>query len=531
MNELQHIPLDEMLLMSFKASDDGDTGLANKFYQSFENARETALKIAEKAVAAGDTKTVDIIIKSFEKAKTVSTERASYESLNHLNNEIKDGLENKSTIEQQKINDLAKNMISQFQKINQNEIFTDEPIKEDNKKQININVKGNSFKKSATKTDELLKKYLKEEKFEIAEKRARKLLEKKPKSAYLHNYIAVCQAQQKLFDEALKSLETSLSIEPDAQDAIFNKSIINLRNGNFKKGWDLYEAGLGDNIREVFENYFLETTPVWDGKPFEGTLLIYGEQGIGDQIMFGTLFEDLLKIQNNLAVVIDKRLKEIFERTYPEIKFFGIQESIDITYDKHIAIGSLCKFLRTDISQFKKGEFKNYLISPDINRQTKTLFPSTKGLKIGISWHSFANKNASRRSLSVNEVSNIITASDNTFINLQYGDIEKQLDQIEQLSNKNINAISGINLTENLHGLASIINNCDLIITIDNSTAHLAASLGKPVWILLPYFNDFRWMEESDLSIWYENVFLLRQTNHKDWSSVIDNITTALNTE
>ena len=75
MNELNHIPLEEMLLMSFKASDEGNTELAEKLYKTFEDTKDKALKLAEKAVQTGDTKTVDTIIESFEKAKNVSKER------------------------------------------------------------------------------------------------------------------------------------------------------------------------------------------------------------------------------------------------------------------------------------------------------------------------------------------------------------------------------------------------------------------------------------------------------------------------
>ena len=83
-------------------------------------------------------------------------------------------------------------------------------------------------------------------------------------------------------------------------------------------------------------------------------------------------------------------------------------------------------------------------------------------------------------------------------------------------------------MTYNIDSLASIIKNCDLIITIDNSTAHLAASLGKPVWILLPTNNDFRWMEKREESVWYKNALLLRQAKKDSWSEVIQNINSAL---
>ena len=88
MNELNHIPLEEMLLMSFKASDEGNIELAEELYRTFEDTKDKALKLAEKAVQTGDTKTVDTIIASFEKAKIVSKERVEQNNLNrHVENE------------------------------------------------------------------------------------------------------------------------------------------------------------------------------------------------------------------------------------------------------------------------------------------------------------------------------------------------------------------------------------------------------------------------------------------------------------
>lgn len=542
MNELNHIPLEEMLLMSFKASDEGNKELAEELYKTFEDTKDKALKLAEKAVQTGDTKTVDTIIESFEKAKNVSKQRielknsqAEIESnlVNHnqTNNEssLADQLQqisdNNNLGEQEKVNALAKNILSQFQKSN-HEAINDKFI-EERKKRKETDKKANN----KNNTDTLLKKYLSNEQFEIGEKRAKKLLIKNKNSSYLHNYLGVCLAQQKKFDEALTSIDRSLSIEPDADDALFNKSTINLRLGNFKEGWDLYSAGISkeNSIREISENYFSDQTPLWDGKPFDGTLLVYGEQGIGDQLMFGTVLEDLLKVQKNVAIIVDDRLIKLFQRTYPNIVVYGLNEKLAfLIYDKHIALGDLCKFFRKNIESFKDGDFKTFNTSPEIDSQIKQLMPQGSGLKIGVSWLTFAKKNGKKRSLSSEELSSIVNSSNHTFINLQYGDTRKSLEQFSRISNKSLHEIPGIDLTYNIDSLASIIKNCDLIITIDNSTAHLAASLGKPVWILLPSNNDFRWMENKEESIWYKNVLLLRQNKNNNWSEVIQNINSAL---
>ena len=154
--------------------------------------------------------------------------------------------------------------------------------------------------------------------------------------------------------------------------------------------------------------------------------------------------------------------------------------------------------------------------------------PRNNGLKIGISWLTFAKKNVNKRNLSTKEISSIINSNDHTFINLQYGNINDQLSELNEISKKPLYQVPGIDLTYNIDSLASIIKNCDLIITIDNSTAHLAAVLGKPVWILIPFNNDFRWMENLEDTIWYKNALLLRQDKKNEWTQAIQNINSAL---
>ena len=268
---------------------------------------------------------------------------------------------------------------------------------------------------------------------------------------------------------------------------------------------------------------------MWDGQPFEGTLLVYAEQGIGDQLMFGTIIEDLLKVQPDVAIIVDDRLKKLFERTYPNVIVFGLSEDrLLLNHNKHIAVGDLCKYFRNNIKSFKDGNFKKFVTSQEKDDQIRTLMPRNNGLKIGISWLTFAKKNVNKRNLSTKEISSIINSNDHTFINLQYGNINDQLSELNEISKKPLYQVPGIDLTYNIDSLASIIKNCDLIITIDNSTAHLAAVLGKPVWILIPFNNDFRWMENSEDTIWYKNALLLRQDKKNEWTQAIHNINSAL---
>ena len=161
MNELKNIPLDEILLKSFKALQAGDNELAEKLFQSFESSKDKAIDLAEKAVKNGDIKTVDVIINSFEKAREVSVRSISRDDKNIA--------DYRTLNETEEVNEIAKNVLSEFEKHNEQTF-----LKEKYSKTLNNSKNSSKIKQSLAKNnnsiDNQLKQYLKEGKFDIAEK-------------------------------------------------------------------------------------------------------------------------------------------------------------------------------------------------------------------------------------------------------------------------------------------------------------------------------------------------------------------------
>ena len=349
----------------------------------------------------------------------------------------------------------------------------------------------------------------------------KKCIKYDPKYSNAYKFLGNLLKDIKDFSGALKIYREWEKIDPSNPEPLVNQSFVHLRNGQFNLGWKMYEAGLKNNIRDPLNGFDEETKILWDGKPFDGTLLVYGEQGLGDQIIFGTVIAELLETHSNVFLKVDKRLKNLFQESYPNIKVFSEYDTIEQnTYQKYIAIGSLCKFYRNHTDDFMNSKFKSYTIKNINNHSLKNL----KNLKIGFSWFSFAEKNAAKRSLSVDEVSRILSCNKNSFINLQYGEVKNQIESINNISENKLVTLDNIDLTGDIETVAGIINSCDLIITIDNTLAHLASSLGKQVWVLLPYSADFKWMEDITASLWYENTLVLRQSSNSSWENVIKTI-------
>ena len=135
-------------------------------------------------------------------------------------------------------------------------------------------------------------------------------------------------------------------------------------------------------------------------------------------------------------------------------------------------------FIENHTNDFLNSKFKSYDLKKNPLHISKQI-SSLENLKIGISWKTFASKNQIKRSLSTSQVSKILSSNNNSFINLQYGNVYKDIKEINSLSQNHLLTIDNLDLTNDLNNVINVIKNCDLIITIDNTLAHLAASLGK----------------------------------------------------
>jgi tetratricopeptide (TPR) repeat protein len=143
-------------------------------------------------------------------------------------------------------------------------------------------------------------------------------------------------------EDSINVLDLGLKVKPNSEQANFNKSILLLQSGNFKEGWDLYEWRW--RVNEWTSVPLKTSKPIWNGEKCE-TLYIWPEQGIGDEVMFSSIFDDVRSDVNKLIVKIDIRLKEVYERSFKNIKFIDSKQVLnEDEYDYHLPMGSLPKF-------------------------------------------------------------------------------------------------------------------------------------------------------------------------------------------
>jgi len=144
-----------------------------------------------------------------------------------------------------------------------------------------------------------------------------------------------------------------------------------------------------------------------------------------------------------------------------------------------------------------------------------------KKIKIGLSWRTIGDRNL-MRTISLDQMSKLLTCKDFDFINLQYGDSFKERKLFKEKFHREIIDFDTIDLTNDFEKLSALIKSCDLIITISNVTAHFAGSIGKKTWVIVPLNTQWHWFHERINSIWYPNVKLFRQTDYGSWNNIIN---------
>ena len=355
-----------------------------------------------------------------------------------------------------------------------------------------------------------------------------KALKLNPYDAGAYYNLGNAFADKGMTTEAIKNFRKALDIEPDFVKAHNDLGITYLLSKDYDKGWKEYEWRLlkKDNTPRHFPQ------PRWNGSPLKGkTLLVYAEQGVGDEIMFASCLPDVISLGGHCVLECDKRLMPLFSRSFPEVKLIPRPSLNEPTKtelpaaDMKIAIGSLPLYFRPGRSSFSQQ--KSYL-KPDKEKVEiwRARFKELgEGLKVGISWQGGRKPRIKlMRSIPLEQWSQVFSLQGVQFINLQYGDRAEELKNIKKTQDVTIHDWQDADPMKDLDNFAAQIAALDLVISVDNSTVHMAGALGVPVWALLPFVSDWRWMQDFEDTPWYESVRLYRQRSPGDWESVLENV-------
>lgn len=326
-------------------------------------------------------------------------------------------------------------------------------------------------------------------------------------------------------------LRKSLELGGDHWTVRNNLAVVLLEQGKYKEGWSYYDDRLGNT--NVFEPkiYGGKDLPTWNGETHK-TVVIFGEQGLGDEIMFASVLRKAVKDMRDkkCEVIFDcnSRLTDIFRSSFPDLMIFGTKNYADqssrtwpewVRPEMKIAIGSLCKFYAKDETEFDKTPYikVNEMIKIEGERP-----------KIGFSWYGgVAHTNIYHRYIKL-EMWKEIFKLPCDFISLQYNaDADIEIDNFKKKYGIE-NVYHNADIMADFDKTAALVNGLDLIISAPQTVVHLAAAMGKPVWQLTPL--KAMW-QMNIVDKWYGSAQEIRQTQPDKWEHVMAKVKDKLERE
>jgi tetratricopeptide (TPR) repeat protein len=356
----------------------------------------------------------------------------------------------------------------------------------------------------------------------------RQAIARKPDFVRAYVNLGVALRDQHRFDEALQQFKKALAIDPNDPGARTNRAQTNLLLGEFEHGWREYEW----RWRDGTDSHGFDAATLWNGtQPLSGkTVLVHHEQGFGDTLQFVRFTDRLSAAGARVVLRVQDALLPLLG-AYP-----GVAEVIGASappprFDYHIPLMSLAFALKVRAPDLA-GPQAYLRADPARVAQWEGLFgsdtaSSLRRPRVGLVWSgSRGHLNDRNRSMPLAQFDTLL-AADADFVSLQKDVREDDRDRLVQLVARGVVRDVAERLAS-FADTAALIGQLDLVITVDTAVAHLAAALGKPVWIALPFTPDWRWQMERSDSPWYPGVRLFRQSVRGDWSNVVKALGDAL---
>lgn len=357
-----------------------------------------------------------------------------------------------------------------------------------------------------------------------ASEHALRALALNPALVKTYGVLGNCYLDEGNIEAVFEILHRGLARAPEDAELNWNLSIVELLRGHFPQAWNRYEWRFRTNPE--LERPFRQ--PRWDGAVHPGKrLLVHAEQGLGDTIQFarylplvkarvGDAMEIVFECQRPLARLL---------RGLPGIDRLVVREDderVAAPFDLHIPLLSLPTLFGTTLDTIPA--LSPLAADSDEAQQWTARLGKLSGFKVGLVWAGNPDHRGDRqRSMTLSQLAPLADLDGVRLLSLQKG---RETEIREHGASLNIIELGS--QFSDFTATAAAIANLDLVVSVDTACAHLAAALGKPTWILLPFSPDWRWLLARTDSPWYPGVRLFRQPQRGDWDSVVHAVAQAL---
>lgn len=353
----------------------------------------------------------------------------------------------------------------------------------------------------------------------------RRALELRPGTVETQACVAHALRDLGRLDDALEQYDTVLAAAPDFGDAAINRCQTLLMRENYASAWREYEhrfAAAGIEARAF-------PYPQWQGEPLAGRrLLVYAEQGLGDEVMFASCLPDLQASGvEQIILECSSRLAPLFARSFPRAVVHGGGKNDATAWldrlppiDYQIAIGSLPRHLRNTAEAFPRHGGYLSADSRRVEFWQQRCAELGAGLHIGIAWRGGSLRTRQfLRSLALEQWLPVLRQPGCSFVSLQYGDHAAELAHLQRDHGITVHDYAA--QLADLDELAAAIAALDLVISVDNTVVHLAGALGRSVWVLLAHAPESRYPRHGSAMRWYPSARLFRQPQPRMWQPVV----------
>jgi tetratricopeptide (TPR) repeat protein len=349
-------------------------------------------------------------------------------------------------------------------------------------------------------------------------------------------------------DKALESYDRALELVIDPAERIetrHSRSICLIGLGKLEEGFREYEIRNNERFRCYFHHMI--DAPRWKGEDVRGKkLLLVGEQGLGDEIMFSNILPDAQAAvgdEGKLQICVDHRLIPLYQRSFPkaEVGTYDDRTLIDDNGNKALRLvpfaskdnkpdvwapmGTALQFYRKSLSDFPKKPF----LVPDPARVAayREKLAALPGKKVGICWRSMLMSNKRAKYFSpIDAWGDILKTPGITFVNLQYGNSAPDIARAEEKFGVKIHTVEGLDLKDDIDGTAALALALDLVLSAPTAAAHTAASVGAQVWYLSVGLG---WPQLSTGEYpWYANTRVFWPEKFGDWGAVMPHFSAEL---
>lgn len=342
--------------------------------------------------------------------------------------------------------------------------------------------------------------------------------------------LSAVYVQEGKFSEAKKYAEQALELDKRNFKALHNLGMCQLAAGEYEQGWQNYAASVGNTTNRPQWKYANETT--WQGEA-GGKVVIFGEQGIGDEISAASMFPDAIKRAGKVIIECDARLTGLYKRSFPEAKVYGTRNKLEVAWDADDAEPdySISSFQLGGLFRTKAEDFPGtpYLVPDrDRARMWSALWAEKKKPIVGVAWTGGTKNTAKHlRKWSLEQLLPVFKSCDAHYVALQYVDHAAEVEAFAKASGVDIKAYPWATMSKDYDDTAALVSTLDRVITIQQTALHIAGALGVPTLVGLPHMTQWRYGEKGSKLPWYNSVRLFRQREGESWNRVFSEMADA----